>query len=271
MRISIITATLNSSLTIGNAISSLNSQKYKDVEHIISDGGSVDNTIDIVKNQDYNNTKFRIGKDSGVYDAINKGIALSTGDIIGLLHSDDEYAYKNVLTDVAKIFANSEVDFIYGDLNYVKRENTSQIVRYWKSGAFDHDRLLRGWIPPHPTLFVRRSVIEKYGLYDPEFKISGDYEYMLRLFKYKNLNFCYLPRVMINMRVGGVSNKNIKNRLKANLEDRLAWKKNSISPKWYTFVLKPLRKIPQFFVSPPLTQSSRNEKMLLKPVYSQAF
>lgn len=268
MRISIITATLNSSTTISSTISSLNSQKFKNVEHIISDGGSRDDTIEIVKEHKYFNTKIRSGKDGGIYDAINKGIELSTGDVIGLLHSNDEYAYNDVLSDVARIFENSNVDLVYGDLNYVRKNNTSKVVRYWKSGLFHNNRLLRGWAPPHPTIFVRRSIIEKYGLYNPEFKISGDYEYVLRLFNLKNLQYCYLPRVLINMRMGGVSNRNLKNRVKANLEDRLAWKKNMVNPKWYTFVLKPIRKIPQFFLSPPVEEKKHDLQIPFKPIYS---
>jgi len=272
MKLSIITATLNSDPTIEHTITSIRNQTFKNVEHIFADGGSTDSTLKIIDKSNLTNHKVLSGLDNGVYDALNKGISLASGEIIGLLHSDDEYSYDTVLEDVMNIFKDQSIDYVYGDLVYVKKEDTSKIVRYWKSGYFKKSRMFRGWIPPHPTLFVRRSVLEKYGLYDTDFRISGDYEYMLRLFLNSKLKYKYLPKVLVHMRTGGISNKNLKSRVKANIEDRLAWKKNKISPRWYTFYLKPIRKIPQLFKSPPKA-ILRNSKRYIrnKNYFPQSF
>ena len=187
--------------------------------------------------------------DAGIYDAMNKGIQMATGDIIGILNSDDFYADDQVLERVVATFKQQQVDSIYADLQYIDPLETEKVMRNWKAGPFDMEKFLYGWMPPHPTFFVKKACYQQYGLFDKSFSIAADYELMLR-FLYKNrISTYYLPEVIVKMRTGGVSSANLKNRLNANREDRLAWEKNGLTPKFYTTWLKPVRKISQFIRS----------------------
>jgi glycosyltransferase involved in cell wall biosynthesis len=185
--------------------------------------------------------------DHGIYDAMNKGISLSTGEIVGVLNADDFYTHSNVLEQVAEIFEDNLVSACYSDVEYVKRDDVNQVIRKWHSGHFSKDRFLFGWSPPHPTFFTRRRSFDKYGLYNISLKISADYEMMLRLLYVNEISVKYLPEVIIRMRDGGVSNKSWKNRVLANKEDRIAWQVNGVKPNMFTLGLKPLRKVVQFF------------------------
>lgn len=245
MKISIITATYNSAETVEATLRSVTSQSYHDIEYIIIDGKSSDNTLDIVHRYKDKITKIVSEKDSGIYDALNKGVALATGDVIGLLHSDDFYVDDQVISKVAAAFEKS-VDSVYGDLQYVDRDNTDKIVRHWKSGNYRDGIFLAGWMPPHPTFFLKRACYEKYGAFNLVLKSAADYELMLRMLHKHKISTAYIPEVLVKMRVGGKSNVSLINRIKANKEDRLAWKLNDLQPGLLTLTFKPLSKIRQY-------------------------
>lgn len=245
MKISIITASFNSAKTIRDTLESVKNQVYADVEHLIIDGLSSDDTMRIV-NEYPNVAKVISEKDKGIYDAMNKGVKLATGDIIGILNSDDVYIDNRVLQEVMDIFNDDTVDACYADLQYVDDADINKMVRNWKSGTFNKNSFLYGWMPPHPTLFVRRRVYDKAGFFNVGFKCSADYEFMLRVFVRHDFNIRYLPRVTVKMRTGGISNASLKHRIHANKEDRLAWKINNLKPYFFTLYLKPIRKIFQF-------------------------
>lgn len=245
MKISIITASFNSAKTIRDTLESVKSQEYANVEHLIIDGLSSDETMNIVS--EYPNVSKAISeKDNGIYDAMNKGVKLATGDIIGILNSDDVYIDNKVLQEVMELFRDETVDACYADLQYVDEADINKMVRNWKSGKFNKNSFLYGWMPPHPTLFVRRRVYTKVGFFNVGFKCSADYEFMLRVFVRHDFNIRYLPRVTVKMRTGGISNASLKHRIHANKEDRLAWKINNLKPYFFTLYLKPIRKIFQF-------------------------
>jgi len=245
MKISIITATYNSSATVQDTLTCIASQEYPFIEHLIIDGVSKDNTLEIVEG--FNHVARVIcEQDNGIYDAMNKGVQLAKGEIIGILNSDDFYTGPTVLSKVAKAFEDPTVDVIYGDLQYVKQNNTDVIIRTWKAGAFQKKYLYYGWMPPHPTFFVRRHMYEKAGLFNTALRSAADYELMLRMLLKYNARAQYIPEVLVKMRSGGVSNASLKNRFKANKEDAMAWKLNELKPYFFTTWLKPLRKILQF-------------------------
>jgi glycosyltransferase involved in cell wall biosynthesis len=250
LKVSLLTVTLNNKETIPSCLESLQMQDYIDIEHIVKDGASKDNTLDIVKSLSPQSMVLT-GKDTGIYDALNQAIEKSTGDVIGILHADDLYASANVISHVVRTFETAKCDAVYGDLNYVDRMDTGKVIRTWKSGEYTEGDFLKGWMPPHPAFFVRREIIEKYGAYNLSFKSAADYEWMLRLIHKHKIKLAYLPKTLVAMRLGGQSNASLINRFKANMEDRRAWKVNGLKPKWYTMYLKPLKKITQYkyFVS----------------------
>lgn len=245
MKISIITASFNSSKTIRDTLESVKNQKYVNVEHLVIDGLSTDNTLKIV-NQYTNVARVISEKDNGIYDAMNKGLQSATGEIIGILNSDDIYVDNNVLQEIADVFRDQTVDACYADLQYVEETDTNKLVRNWKSGTFQKSSFLYGWMPPHPTLFLRRRVYDKVGVFNLALKSAADYELMLRVFVKHDFNIHYIPRVIVKMRMGGASNASFKKRIYANKEDRMAWKINNLKPYFFTLYLKPIRKIFQF-------------------------
>lgn len=247
MKISIITITYNSEATIEQTIQSVLSQSYPDIEYIIVDGQSTDATLEIVNTYKNQISKIVSEKDKGLYDALNKGIAMASGDVIGLLHSDDFYIHERVVENYASVFIKEQADAVYSDLYYVDKSNTDKIIRKWKSGTYHHDDFVNGWMPPHPTFFVKKDLYKKFGVFNLDFKSAADYELMLRFIHKHKINLSYLPEYTIKMRLGGKSNKNIQNRVNANLEDRRAWEVNGLKPRFYTLYFKPLRKIIQFF------------------------
>jgi glycosyltransferase len=244
LKVSIITIAYNSAETIEDTIVSVINQDYADIEYIIIDGGSKDDTLKIVEKYQDKIAKVVSDPDKGIYDAMNKGVANANGDIIGILNSDDIYADTKVITDIVNKIGDN--DSIYADLVYVKRDATDEVTRYWKSGAYKKGSFLKGWMPPHPTFFVKRACYDKYGTYNLALKSAADYECMLRMLHKNEISVTYLPRVITKMRVGGQSNVTVGNRLKANKEDRMAWEINEIKPKFYTLHMKPVRKIGQF-------------------------
>ncbi|WP_272659282.1 MULTISPECIES: glycosyltransferase family 2 protein [unclassified Providencia] len=245
MKISIITATYNSSKTIIDTLKSLEQQTYSNIEYIIIDGASKDNTLDIIKKYSTKVSKIISEPDKGIYDALNKGISNATGDFVGFLHSDDILAYPNAIEDIVTILINEQPQAIYADLEYVSKENTANVVRRWVSGDYKHSNLKKGWMPPHPTFYMRRELYEELGSFDLDFKISADYDSLLRYLWLNNITVSYLPKVITKMRIGGESNRSFLNILKKTQEDISALKKNNIF--WiYPLFMKNISKLPQF-------------------------
>jgi glycosyltransferase len=247
LKVSIITITYNSESTIKDTIESIVKQTYKNIEYIVIDGNSTDKTISIIKSYGDKITTFISENDYGLYDALNKGISLATGDVVGILHSDDFYTNNHVIQHIVSSFSKSPVDAVYADLYYVDKINTNQIHRKWKAGIYKEGMFLNGWMPPHPTFFVKRTIYEKFGSFNLTLTSAADYELMLRFIHKHKIVVAYLSEFIIKMRVGGKSNLTLKNRIIANKEDRLAWKLNNVKPYFYTLYLKPLRKIIQLF------------------------
>lgn len=247
MKVSIITISYNSQQTIEQTIQSVISQDYPNIEYIIIDGASTDDTLNIIKRYQNKIQTFVSEKDQGIYFAMNKGLELATGDLIGILNSDDLYVDEKVISDVVKLMQAKQSQSLYADLEYVDRNDLSKVKRYWKSGEYRINSFMKGWMPPHPTYFVLKSVYEKYGFFNTQLRSAADYEMMLRLLHKEKISVSYLPRVIIKMRVGGKSNQSISNRIKANKEDRLAWKLNGLKPGRFTLIRKPLSKLKQFF------------------------
>ena len=245
MKISIITVCYNAEDTISDTIQSVLSQDYKDVEYIIVDGKSTDRTLEIIQSIN-NGIKLISEKDQGIYDAMNKGINIASGDVIGILNADDIYKNSQVLTKVMDAF-KANVSIVYGDIEYVKYDDLSNVVRKWKAGVFRTGKFKWGWMPPHPGFFVKKSCYESFGLFNLNLSTSADYELMLRMLEVHHLSCNYIPKTITSMRVGGASNSSLKNRLIANRNDKKAWTIHPINPFWFTFILKPLRKLPQFF------------------------
>ena len=248
MKVSIITVCYNSSKTIADTLKSVITQSYKNIEYIVIDGKSKDGTQNIIAQYRDGISKYVSEPDNGMYDAINKGIRMATGDIIGILNSDDIYTNDKVIEEMVKRMEETNSDALYGDLKYVQEDDLSKTVRYWKSGPFKRGKFLFGWMPPHPTFFLKREVYQQYGGYLTTFKSAADYELMLRmLFRFK-VSVSYLPKVMVLMREGGLSNQSLGNRVNANKEDKLAWVINGLRGFFFTTWLKPIRKIPQFLL-----------------------
>jgi glycosyltransferase len=252
LKVTIITATYNSGKTIGDTLAAIAAQDYPNIEHLIIDGQSTDNTLNIVA--DYPHVAKVISeKDQGIYDAMNKGINLATGDIIGLLNSDDFYVSTDVVSKVVERMQAEKTSSLYGDLVYVHPNQTQKILRTWIAGKFRKVKFMYGWMPPHPTFFVRREIYARLGQFTIKLKSAADYELMLRFLFKENISVSYLPQVMVKMRAGGMSNASIQNRIHANREDREAWRVNSLKPYFFTLWLKPLRKLFQFVQKPNST------------------
>ena len=246
MKVSIITITYNSAETIEDTIRSVASQDYPEIEYIIVDGASNDHTLEIVERYRNSISQVISERDKGIYDAMNKGIAMATGDVIGILNSDDFYADEKVISDIVRTLQQSNSDACYADLVYVDRLETNRVIRSWKSGEYKPGYFLRGWMPPHPTFFVKRKMYLTHGVYSLDLRSAADYELMLRFIHKHSVSLCYLPRVITKMRTGGQSNVSLKNRWRANREDRLAWKMNGLQPGLFTLLRKPLSKLFQY-------------------------
>lgn len=245
MKISIITVVWNNAKTIKDAINSVLNQSYKDIEYIVIDGASTDGTIAIL--QSYGDKiKFISEKDNGLYDAMNKGIRMATGDVVGILNSDDFYASNKILQIVADEFLKGNIDSVYANLEYIDANDPKRVIRYWRSKKYQEGLFRSGWHPAHPTFFVKKEIYEKYGVFDLSFKIAADYELMLRFFEKYKIISSYVDEVFVKMRIGGESNKSIKNIIKANMESYRAWQANGLYINPLRFLLKPFSKIIQF-------------------------
>lgn len=245
MKISIITAVYNRADTIGDAMRSVQAQAYDPVEHVIVDGASRDRTRMVVEELRHSQTRFVSEPDEGIYDAINKGMRLASGDILGLMHSDDVFAHDGVLGKVAAAFADPGIDMVYGDLHYVSKQDLSRVIRVWRAGEFTPGLLARGWMPPHPTLYVRRSVIERHGGYDTSYRIAADYDAVLRWFGAARLRSAYIPDVLVKMRIGGESNRSLGRILAKSREDLRALREHGVGGLG-TLAWKNVSKIGQF-------------------------
>jgi len=248
VKISIITATFNSEKTVLESIQSVLIQKNVEVEHVFIDGKSSDLTFKIISSN-LKSSDIKISeKDQGIYDAMNKGISLASGEIIGILNSDDVYANESVLEKVAGIFqSNPDIDIVYGDLVYVDQHDLNKIVRKWNSKAYYNRFFENANVPPHPSVFLRRAVYDQMGLFDLNFKLAADYEFLLRIFKSNLFKSYYVPEVFVKMRLGGATNKSYKNIIQGNKEIVRAWTKNGIKMPWYFFPSKFLKRFSQFF------------------------
>ena len=251
INISIITVVRNNKNTIADCILSILSQSKVPFEYIIIDGNSTDGTLDEIKKYTYPGLKLVSEADKGIYDAMNKGLKIARGEVVGILNSDDLYDNPDVLENVGKVFEDTAIDACYSDLVYVRRDNTSQVVRYWKSQRYVEGLFRKGWVPPHPTFFVRRSVYEKYGLFDLSFNLAADFDLMLRFIAKNKIVVCYLPCITIRMRLGGATNKSIHNIIKQNLEIVRAFKINDLTISIFFPVYKLVEKLSQFIIRKP--------------------
>jgi len=243
MKISIITSVLNNKNQLRNCLDSIREQTYKDVEHIVIDGGSNDGTLDVLKQY---GCRFISERDEGIYYGLNKGMYLAAGDVVGILHSDDVFADKFILEKVAEAFESKKTDSVYGNLVYVSRSNKNKIIRYWKSTNYQEDLFRKGWMPAHPTFFAKREIYEKFGVFDTSFRISADYELMIRFLYLNKVSSYFLDRVLVKMSLGGNSNKNLKNLLNKNFEDYMICKKYGFGIM--TLINKNFSKLGQFII-----------------------
>lgn len=246
MKVSVITVCLNSEDTIAHTLKSVQSQDYDDVEHLIIDGVSTDGTIDTVNKQGGKFCKLISEPDEGLYDAMNKGISLARGDIIGILNADDFYPSSNVVSNMVEFIAKHGFDAAFGDLMYVDQEDTSKEVRFWKAGSYKPGAFRMGWVPPHPTFFCRRDIYKKYGCFRKDMKIAADFELLLRFIEKHRIKVGYLPQTIVKMRTGGKA-YNWKGRIAGNIEILKAFKLNNLKPSPFFFINKPIVKISQIF------------------------
>lgn len=245
IKISVVTAVFNGEKTIGQAIESVLAQNYPAIESVVIDGASRDATLSILRPY-----RSRLGKlisepDEGIYDALNKGIQHATGDVVGFLHADDLFEDEGVIGKVAAAFEDPNIDAVYGDLVYVRHDNIGRIIRYWKSGCYDQAALARGWMPPHPTFYVRRTVYEQLGGFDLRYQIAADYDTILRFLVVGKIRAAYIPEVLVRMRVGGISNRSLRTIFRKSKEDLRALRSNRVGGVG-VLLWKNLSKLPQF-------------------------
>lgn len=250
MRITIITVAYNSAATIADTLASVAAQSHPDIEHIVVDGASTDATLAIVREHGAHVTTIVSQPDHGIYDAMNKGLALAQGDFVGFLNADDMLADADAVAAIARAAAGvPAVDVVYGDLVYVEQANPAQVVRFWRSGEFAPSRLRYGWMPPHPTLYVRRARLAELGAFDTRLRIAADYDFALRYLGRTGMRVAYVPQVLVRMRVGGASNRSLPALLRKTREDLRALRQNRVGGL-VALACKNLRKLPQFVFHP---------------------
>lgn len=237
MKISIVTATFNSARTIADTLDSIAEQAFDNVEHIVIDGQSRDGTLPILYSRKDRISRIVSEPDRGIYDAMNKGIALATGDVVGLLNSDDVFADRNSLLAVASAMQDADIDCCYGDLVYVDSSDLGRIIRYWKSRPFAPGLFRKGWVPPHPTFYVRRHVYERYGGFDLTYRLAADFELMLRFLEKHRVRSVHIPRVLVKMRLGGATNRSLSNIWRQNVEIYRSARKHGIDMSPIQFML----------------------------------
>ena len=251
MKISIVTATWNSAATVADTLASINAQTHPDIEHIVVDGASTDSTLKIVADHAKRVSRVVSEPDAGLYDAMNKGLKLATGDIVGLLNSDDFLASEDVLAQIASAFEDPRIDAVYGDLCYVRQHEPTRIVRYWRSGPFHPGAFARAWSPPHPTLYVRRSFYEAHGVFDTSYELAADIDLMMRFFEIAEMRSIHIPRVFVMMRLGGATNKSISNIIKQNREIWRSMRSNGLRGSLVRFVLSKAASRARQFITRP--------------------
>lgn len=244
LQISVVTAVFNAASTLEESLRSVSAQTWPGVEHIVIDGGSTDGSLDVLARHQAAIAHLVSEPDNGIYDALNKGIRCATGDIVGFMHADDSYATPEALQRVAAAFENPSVGAVYGDLVYIDKEDASRVVRYWRAGEYRRNRLTQGWMPPHPTFYVRREHYERLGGFDTRYRIAGDYEHMLRILWAGHVKAAYIPEVLVRMRTGGISNRSLFNIVQKSCEDFAALRQNGLRA-FQGVLLKNMSKLPQ--------------------------
>jgi len=247
MLISVITVCFNSAGTIADTLSSIAAQEGVEVEHIVVDGKSTDGTMEVINSHPWKSARVVSEPDSGIYDAMNKGIRLASGEVLGFLNSDDIYADSRVLADIQAVMSDPSVDACYGDLVYVRHDDPARVVRYWKSRDHVPGLVARGWMPAHPTFFIRRRILEEVGGFDTRFRYQADYELMVRLFCVRHIQTVYLPRILVKMRMGGHTNRSLLNVVRGNVEAYRACRINGIGVTPLFIARKMASRLPQFF------------------------
>jgi len=246
MKISIITVCFNAADTLGDTLDSVAAQNYSNVEHIIVDGGSVDATEEVVNNKGWRVAVWRSESDRGVYDGMNKGLLLASGEVIGFLNADDVYIHSDVLARVAATLADPVIDACYANLVYVERKQTSRVVRHWTSQNYTPGLFEKGWMPAHPTFFVRKSVYERLGGFNLRYRLQSDFDLALRFIGIHKIKTRYIPEVWVRMRMGGMSNNSIRNVIRGNIEAYLSCRANGLNvPPWF-ILNKVFSRLPQF-------------------------
>jgi glycosyltransferase involved in cell wall biosynthesis len=257
MKFSIITVVRNAAGTIAQCIESVAAQRHADVEHLVIDGASTDGTLQVVERYRSRLSRIVSEPDKGIYDAMNKGIALATGDVVGFLNADDAYADDEVLSDVAERFADPAIDAAYGDLVYVAASDFRRVVRYWRSGEFRPGSYRQGWMPAHPTFFVRRRVYQAFGGFDLSYRLQSDFDLTTRFLEVRRIRAAYLPRVLVRMRTGGATNRSVCNVIRGNIEAYRSCKKNALPVSPFFVVRKLLSRVPQFLSKPDVGVASK--------------
>ena len=250
MKITIITVSYNAAKTIGDTLRSVREQSYQQIEHIVIDGGSTDQTLDIVAAEGTHVAKVVSEKDEGLYDAMNKGLALATGDVVGFLNSDDVFANADVLTAVAQAMVEPSTDACYGDLVYVAPDDTRKVIRYWRSREYERGLFERGWVPAHPTFYARRELYERFGGFDLRLGLAADFDVLLRLIGVHGITTTYIPHVLVRMRLGGASNESLPSVIRQNVDIARAFRKYGWKVGMKPFVFKMMLRISQFVRKP---------------------
>ena len=255
MKVSVITVVFNDVEHIVGAIESVISQNYSCIEYIVVDGGSTDGTLEVINEYRDQISLIFSEPDRGIYDAMNKGISLSSGEVVGFLHADDFFSSCGVISSIVDHISSIGSDVVYGDLDYVSENNADHVVRHWQAGPFIKEKLRSGWMPPHPTVYAVRKVYEQLGGFDCSYRIAADYDFMLRILSKDELKIGYKPSVLVKMRTGGESNRNLSNIIRKSMEDYRALKSNQVGGIM-ALIYKNLRKLPQFFIC---GNANRNE------------
>lgn len=271
MKITLITVTRNSARYLAGCIESVLRQDYPNIEYIVVDGASTDGTVSIIEQYQHSIDKWISEKDAGMYDAINKGMKMATGDVIGILNSDDTLATAGTISNIVHCFRQSGVDSVFGDLVYVDEEDTSCIYRYWKGSGYNRKAFHFGWMPAHPTFYVRRELVEQLGGYETHFHSAADFEFMTRYLYRHRISSCYLPELIVKMRKGGMSNCGWQRRLRANRRDYLALKQNGVPFPLFASLVKPIRKLPQFlsFLNMNKEAKAKEQQKALVPAFEK--
>jgi len=247
MKISVITVVFNNVSTIGKALASVKNQTHQDIEHIVIDGGSTDGTLDVIEQYSANITKFVSEPDHGIYDAMNKGLSMATGDLVCFLNSDDMYVDSHVLERASRIIEQDSLDAIFADVTYFRADNPEKILRRYSSSRFSPEKIAYGWMPAHPTLLMRKAVFDRVGGFKSSYRIGGDFEFIARAFGKGELKYRYLPEVLVKMQMGGASTSGIRSTIKSNQEVMRACRENGIQTNYFKILSKYPYKILEFF------------------------